>query len=109
VEEQAAKQAKYRLTTTIMLSLLTDNNMIDLSGAMTRQVEKECQFLDHRPHLVNIGELIEEMENKLRHTLDQIYFSKTRDIVKYLRNPGGVAREKLHKQMQQGIRAEMGQ
>ena len=33
---------------------------------------------DISPHVSNIGRMVEDMENKLRQTLDTIYFSKTK-------------------------------
>ena len=38
------------------------------------------------PHIANIGRLVEDMENKIRNTLNEIYFGKTRDIVNGLRS-----------------------
>jgi len=37
------------------------------------------------PHIANIGLMVEEMENKMRSTLNEIYFGKTKDIVNDLR------------------------
>ena len=37
-------------------------------------------------HIVNMGRLVEDMENKIRHTLNEIYFGKTKDIVNGLRS-----------------------
>jgi capping protein (actin filament) muscle Z-line, beta len=33
------------------------------------------------PHIANIGRMIEDMENKIRNTLNEIYFGKTKDVV----------------------------
>lgn len=38
------------------------------------------------PHIANIGRLVEDMENKIRNTLNEIYFGKTKDIVNGLRS-----------------------
>lgn len=37
------------------------------------------------PHVSNIGKMVEDMELKLRTTLQTIYFGKTKDIVNELR------------------------
>ena len=37
-------------------------------------------------HIVNIGRLVEDMENKIRNTLNEIYSGKTKDIVNGLRS-----------------------
>ena len=57
-----------------------------LGGSLTRQDEREMTYdeLAH-PHMCNIGLMVEEMENKMRSTLNEIYFGKTKDIVNDLR------------------------
>ena len=37
-------------------------------------------------HIVNIGKLVEDAENKMRESLDAIYFAKTREISDTLRS-----------------------
>ena len=51
-----------------------------LGGSLTRQTNKDAPLSDSNPHISNIGRLVEEMENKMRNTLNEIYFGKTRDI-----------------------------
>ena len=41
---------------------------------------------DTKPHLANIGRMIEDMENDMRSNLNQLYILKTREIVNSLRN-----------------------
>lgn len=41
---------------------------------------------DSSPHIANIGRMVEDMENKIRNTLNEIYFGKTKDIVNGLRS-----------------------
>jgi len=53
---------------------------------LTRQDEKDAPVTDATGHLSNIGRMVEDMEIKLRLTLEQIYFGKTRDIVNDLRS-----------------------
>ena len=57
-----------------------------LGGSLTRQVEQDCPVSEASPHIANIGRLVEDMENKIRNTLNEIYFGKTRDIVNGLRS-----------------------
>ena len=38
-------------------------------------------------HIANIGRLVEEMENQIRHSLNTIYFDKTKSILNSLRSP----------------------
>ena len=49
------------------------------------QMEKDCPLNDANSHIANIGRQVEDMENKMRNTLNEIYFGKTRDIVNDLR------------------------
>ncbi|KAE8787274.1 putative F-actin-capping protein subunit beta [Hordeum vulgare] len=83
-EEEGA--AHYCLNSTVMLSLTTDNKQsgtFNLSGSIRRQMSMTLAVADG--HLVNMGKMIEEMEGKLRNSLDQVYFGKTREMVCTLR------------------------
>uniref|UniRef100_A0A8W8KBE2 F-actin-capping protein subunit beta n=1 Tax=Magallana gigas TaxID=29159 RepID=A0A8W8KBE2_MAGGI len=74
-EKSSGRSAHYKLTSTVMLWLQTSK---DASGDAT--------VSDASPHIVNIGKMVEDMENKIRNTLNEIYFGKTRDIVYGLRS-----------------------
>nr|XP_035971441.1 F-actin-capping protein subunit beta isoform X2 [Halichoerus grypus] len=50
------------------------------------KMEKDETVSDCSPHIANIGRLVEDMENKIRSTLNEIYFGKTKDIVNGLRS-----------------------
>ena len=70
------KRAAYKLTSTIMLRLATDHSTspkasgeLKLSGSMTRQQEQEFAAADDHAHLPNMGRMIEEMENRMRDSL----------------------------------------
>uniref|UniRef100_H2ZCW4 F-actin-capping protein subunit beta n=1 Tax=Ciona savignyi TaxID=51511 RepID=H2ZCW4_CIOSA len=83
------RNAHYKLTSTVMLWLQTSkaaSGTMNLGGSLTRQVEKDTAVNDGNSHIANIGKLVEEMENKMRNTLNEIYFGKTRDIVQDLRS-----------------------
>ena len=83
VKDTATGKANYRLTTTIMLQLEAKSGQIgemNLSGNVTRQVQKEMEVNDANTHLMNIGRLIESVENSLRLNLNDIYFSKTQEV-----------------------------
>jgi len=82
--------AHYKLTSTVMLSIETENastGTVNLSGSLTRQDEKDCPVVENNSntHVFNIGKMVEDMEIKLRTTLEQIYFGKTKDIANQLR------------------------
>jgi len=104
--------ATYKLTSTVMLSLETQTDQtgqVSLSGSLTRQDEKDQNVNDQNPHIINIGRMIEDMEFKLRTTIETIYFGKTKDIVNELRQAVSVGvlkqREKVQKQIGSAIRA----
>ncbi|GMH01010.1 hypothetical protein Nepgr_002849 [Nepenthes gracilis] len=84
----------YCLTSTVMLSLTTDNEScgtFSLSGSIRRQMNMDLSVAEG--HLCNMGRMIEEMESKLRYSLDQVYFGKTREMVCTLRPPAELAQQ----------------
>lgn len=88
-EKQSGRNARYKLTSTAMLWLQTnrqDSGTMNLGGSLTRQSEQDLLVNELNPHIVNIGKMVEEMENKIRNTLNEIYFGKTKDIVNGLRS-----------------------
>jgi capping protein beta len=79
--------AKYKLSTTIILSLSTKQNNLDLSGNIQRQVEEECEVDDKsKSHICNMGNMIQKLENALRDQLESVYFDKAREITRTLRS-----------------------
>lgn len=81
------KLAAYKLTTTIMLRISTSHAVgsnpgtLNLSGSLTRQKEEELAVADAAAHVANMGRLIEDMENRMRDTVQSIYFGKTKSVV----------------------------
>ncbi|OWA52673.1 putative F-actin-capping protein subunit beta [Hypsibius exemplaris] len=72
-----------------MLWLQTDktaSGTMNLGGSLTRQAESEAPVSEANMHIANIGRMVEDMENKIRNTLNEIYFGKTKDIVNGLRS-----------------------
>ena len=61
---------------------------MNLGGSLMRQMERTMPLDPQSPHVINIGKLVEEHENKIRNTLNDIYFGKSRDIVNGLRYSG---------------------
>jgi len=99
-------QATYKLTSTVMLSIETQTDqtgLVSLSGSLTRQDEKQLPIDAQNTHLMNMGRLIEDMENKLRNTIDIIYFGKTKDIVNELRQSTPIAIMKEKQSAQKAI------
>ncbi|KAI6183690.1 F-actin-capping protein subunit beta [Aphelenchoides bicaudatus] len=82
------KSAKYKLTSTIILWLQTDNDKVgemSVGGSLTRPLERDAAVNEQQTHLSNIGSLVEDNENKMRSFLNDIYFGKTREVVGNLR------------------------
>ncbi|XP_069932019.1 F-actin-capping protein subunit beta-like [Oryctolagus cuniculus] len=88
-EKSSGRTAHYKMTCTVMLWLQTNKSgsgTMNLGGSLTRQMEKDETVSDCSPHIANIGRLVEDMENKIRSMLNEIYFGKTKDIVNGLRS-----------------------
>lgn len=109
VQEKAqGRNAHYKLTSTVMLWLQTikeGSGKMNLGGSLTRQAESDSAVSDSSPHIANIGRMVEDMENKIRQTLNEIYFGKTKDIVNDLRSVGDLK----HRDKQRQIAAELQQ
>lgn len=89
IEKSSGRNAHYKLTSTAMLWLQTNkesSGTMNLGGSLTRQAEQDSSVSDVTPHIANIGRMVEDMENKIRNTLNDIYFGKTKDIVNGLRS-----------------------
>lgn len=86
-----SKKAKYKLTTSVMLTMSTEKGQagsVNLSGSLTRQgKEQTLDVATEDSHVINMGMLIEEMEIDVRNQLDGIYIQKTREVVNSLRKP----------------------
>lgn len=81
---ERGRNAQYKLTSTVMLHMLSDNSTLgkmDLSGNMTRQTEQDMEVKEKTDHIANLGRLVEDMELKMRNQLQEVYFGKTKDIV----------------------------
>ncbi|KXN86059.1 F-actin-capping protein subunit beta [Leucoagaricus sp. SymC.cos] len=129
---ERGRQAHYKLTSTIMLQLTTRqaseeggekgaggngaqgnrkhkdiqfkrNGEVTLSGSMTRQLEQDWPIHDQASHITNTGRMIEEMEIKMRNSLQEVYFGKTRDIVYDLRSVDDLERARRQKELQKEL------
>jgi len=90
VEEKSnGRTARYKLTSTIMLWLETqdgETGCFNLGGSLTRMTEKEVQMSDANNHIVNIGRLVEDMENSIRKQLNDVYFGTSKNLIDSLRS-----------------------
>nr|GEZ28156.1 probable F-actin-capping protein subunit beta [Tanacetum cinerariifolium] len=88
--------ANYCLTSTEMLSMTTDHETsgtFSLSGSIRRHMKADLSVADG--HLCNMGKMIEELEGKLRYSLDQVYFGKTKEMIWKLRPPAELPSTRL--------------
>jgi len=96
--KEAKGSSHYKLTSTIMLSIETATDAtgkVNLSGSMTRQIEKDQPVNNDNPHYANIGKMVEDLENKIREAIGSLYFAKTKEVGDLLRNAMG--RSELNK------------
>jgi len=106
--------ADYKLTSTVMLTIETENDKtgsVNLSGSLTRQEARENQPVNkEKTHIANIGGFVEDMETKMRTSLNTIYFGKTKDIVNNLRKAQGVkmANASMNAQKEMAMGAQKG-
>lgn len=123
---ERGRQAHYKLTSTVMLQLVTRkgsegegsppiaadrkgteswkrNGEVSLSGSMTRQTEQDWPIHDSSSHITNTGKMIEEMEIKMRNLLQEVYFGKTRDIVYDLRSVDDLEKARRQKELQKEL------
>jgi len=94
-----------------MLSIETKFDVtgsVSLAGSLTRQAEQDAPIVDLNSHIPNIGRMIEDMELKLRNTIEFIYFGKTKDIVNELRNLIGSRESKKRENLQKQIGQQVG-
>jgi len=101
-DKSGGRSAHYKLTSTAMLWLQTneeESGKMDLGGSLTRQTEMDSSVVDSS-HIVNIGKMVEDMENKMRTTLNDIYFGKTKDIVNNLRSTNDLEDKKQQNNLQ---------
>lgn len=66
-------------------------------------MELDNSVSEASPHIANIGKMVEDMENKIRNTLNEIYFGKTRDIVNGLRSVQPLADEKQQEELRKDL------
>jgi len=108
VQENGPKEASYKLTSTVMLSLTTTSTgagNVNLSGSLTRQTEDDKKVDAQNTHLINIGKLVEDMEARLRSSLEEIYFGKTKSIISDIRSDQQEA--KRRSDLQGALRQQM--
>ncbi|CAB0031977.1 unnamed protein product [Trichogramma brassicae] len=108
--KSSSRYAHYKLTSTAMLWLQTNkqgSGTMNLGGSLTRQVEQDSLVSETSPHIANIGRMVEDMENKIRNTLNEIYFGKTKDIVNGLRSVQPLSDQRQQAALRQDLAAAL--
>lgn len=108
--QEKSRASHYKMTSTAMLWMQTNklgSGTMNLGGNLTRQVEQDCAVNDANPHIVNIGRMVEDMENLIRHTLNEIYFGKTKDIVNSLRSVQPLTESRQQQALKQDLAAAL--
>ena len=85
----------YNLNSSVTLSLtLTDKNIgdVDLSGTLTKTAERRYKVSNEKPHIEIIGALMEELELQIRNEIEEIYISKTGQVITGMRQPKSKAK-----------------
>lgn len=118
---ERGRQAHYKLTSTIMLQLVTRRESVEanfdakdsgawkhdgevsLSGSMTRQTEQDHPVQDGTSHVQNVGRMVEDMEIKMRNLLQEVYFGKTRDVVHDLRSLDDLEKARRQRELQKEL------
>ncbi|KAF8318375.1 F-actin capping protein beta subunit [Clavulina sp. PMI_390] len=117
---ERGRTAHYKLTSTIMLHLITTGTnaaaagsnkeapptpigSVDLSGMMTRQMEQDAPLQEFAGHIANVGRIIEDQEIKMRNLLQEVYFGKTKDVVYDLRSVDSLEKARRQRDLQKEL------
>ncbi|TPP67255.1 Actin filament capping protein muscle Z-line beta [Fasciola gigantica] len=111
MERSSAKIAQYKLTSTVMLWLQTQRDQagyFNLGGSLTRFLEcdrplGEAGVPITTSHIVNIGRMVEDAENSIRSTLNEVYFGTTKNIVDSLRSLVPASEEEKRRRLVQEV------
>lgn len=93
-----AGTTSYELSTTVAVTLSTRSGVdeqegsvrhdgnVSLAGSLSRSATSVAPTpATAAGHLVALGRMIEDMENRLRTTMDAVYFGKSREVIAHLR------------------------
>jgi capping protein beta len=86
----------YKLTATVMVSMMVEDDKVgkvDLSGSMTQQESKRLPVDKNQTHIANMGKMLEDMELRIRNSIEGVYIQKTREVINGMRAASG-AKEK---------------
>ena len=99
------KSAHYKVSSTVMLTLRRSEvqDYVDMGGNLSRQMEDTLKVSDAASHIVNLGHMIEEAENKIRNQIQEIYFGKMHDVVTQLRSTEDLEASRNAKKLQEEL------
>jgi len=89
----------YKLTSTVMVSMVIKDStvgQVDLSGSMTKQETKKQPVNAANTQLSNMGRMLEEMELRIRNSIEGIYIQKTREVINGMRTTTGQRDDQWH-------------
>ena len=66
-------------------------------------MEQDYPVDDPSAHIVNVGRMVEDQESKMRHSLQEVYFGKTKDIVNDLRSITSLEETERRNKLQQDL------
>jgi capping protein beta len=98
---------EYSLTTTVMVSMSQKSEKVDqvnLAGSLTQQKKSTLKVDKTTLHIQNLGKMLEDMELKLRNSIEGLYIQKTRQVINGMRSVGGAATDALAKIFKDGIK-----
>jgi hypothetical protein len=97
-------KSRYTLSTTILLSIdismdvgkkgegaesgasaSTGKQSVNVSGSLSKEVEKTHPIKNPTDHIMNIGKMIEDVEIQLRSNMDVLYIQKTKEVIDSIR------------------------
>jgi capping protein beta len=97
----------YSLTTTVMVSMSQKSDKVDqvnLAGSLTQQKKSTLKMDKTQPHIANLGKMLEDMELKLRNSIEGLYIQKTRQVINGMRSVSGGATDALAEIFKAGIK-----
>eukprot|EP01060_Flectonema_neradi_P039777 TRINITY_DN8894_c0_g1_i1.p1 TRINITY_DN8894_c0_g1~~TRINITY_DN8894_c0_g1_i1.p1 ORF type:complete len:291 (+),score=72.23 TRINITY_DN8894_c0_g1_i1:63-875(+) len=111
-EEQQDGQCEYTLTTTVMLYIRGDTTKsfkLNMSGMVNVQNSKKEKATNDDDHLLHIGNLIQNTENRIRTSLDQVYFGKALEITTEVRSKQALSSQKTQMSVNEQLAAKFAQ
>ena len=110
-EEQVDGVCEYTITTTVMLYIEGGSKSfkLNMSGMVNVQNSKKEKVNSDDDHLQNIGNLIQHTENRIRTSLDQVYFGKAVEVTNEVRSKQAISSQKSQMSVNEQLAAKFAQ